>query len=262
MSTFKAADGVELYYNEIGRGPALVMLPGLGAAAKMWGDPPSPLTDHFRLLMPDLRGIGQSPCDPASVSLEAWTRDVGDLLDHLNIESAHVLGISIGGIIALDFASAHPSRVLSLAPIVTAAKSTPRLNNVFGCLRELALALPPDLFFHAFATLSLLPDTVDRAPKVVQRFSEAFDPADIPALARQCEVLLEGFDLTPRLKNITATTLVVSSMYDPITPISYGESIADAINARRLRLKKSGHAPFLEEPQNLLPALVRFWNEM
>lgn len=260
MSAFTAPDGVDIHYREIGRGPALVLLPGLGASSKMWGDPPSPLTDHFRLLMMDPRGVGGSRMDPERISLESWSGDAGALLDHLGIERAHVLGASLGAIIALDFAARHPERIETLALITAAAKSTPHLNNVLACLRDLANALPGDLFLRTFAVLALLPASIDRSPRIVQHFIDAFDPADIPGLVNQCNVLLKGFDLTFRLEGLPLHALVISSMYDPITPIDYGEAIADQLKARRVRLKKSGHAPLLEEPQNILPALVRFWN--
>lgn len=262
MPQFTSFDGATLHYDEHGTGPPLVLLPGIGGTARMWGRPPSPITDNYRLLLPDPRGIGRSRGDGLEASLEGWGRDVLALLDALELETAHVLGVSLGSIMAVQAASRAPERLRSLVLVTPVGRLTPHQANFLHCLKALAQNLPHDLFMRAFCTLSLSPDSIDRNPKFVDVLSQVIAPDDVPALVEQCDVLLRGFDLLPLLPSITADTLLVGSRDDRITPLEYAEEMAAALPAARtLRLKDCGHAPLVEQPQAVIPALMNFWRQ-
>jgi pimeloyl-ACP methyl ester carboxylesterase len=107
--------GVDLYYEEVGTGTPVVLLPGTGFALDVWQ--PHPVEDlkaNHRVITLDGRGLGRSVCEDEVLTIEQLAADVAALLDHLDAEPAHIIGHSIGGRIALELALTHPRRVRSL----------------------------------------------------------------------------------------------------------------------------------------------------
>lgn len=105
-------DGARIYYEVDGQGPAVAMIHAGVANLRMWDGQVAALQDAFRVIRYDTRGYGQTVTDAVEFSNRA---DLAALLDHLGEESAHVVGLSRGGVIALDFAIERPERVRTLA---------------------------------------------------------------------------------------------------------------------------------------------------
>src|SRR5947207_13087468 len=102
---------VRLYYEVIGEGAPLLLIPGLGNTCRVW-DPVSPeLARHFSLILVDNRGLGRSVARRKPRDLSAYSTDYCELLNALQLDRAHVLGLSFGGVIAQRVAMDHPSRV-------------------------------------------------------------------------------------------------------------------------------------------------------
>lgn len=103
-----------LYYEQVGKGPDVVLIHGFTLDRRMWDSQVPALAEHFRVTRYDVRGFGRSipvvgPHDP--------TADLRSLLDHLKIRQAHIVGMSMGGSIAIDFALSQPERVARLVLI-------------------------------------------------------------------------------------------------------------------------------------------------
>ncbi len=109
-------DGVRIYFEDEGRGPAILLTHGYSATLRMWDPQVSALKDRFRFLRWDLRGHGMSdsPEDPAQYSHVATVGDMVAVLDEAGIERAIVGGLSLGGYMSLEFQLAHPNRVRAL----------------------------------------------------------------------------------------------------------------------------------------------------
>jgi pimeloyl-ACP methyl ester carboxylesterase len=109
-------NGIEIDYEETGRGRAVLMSHGYSATRRMWQGQHRVLGDRYRMISWDMRGHGQTdtPDDPAQYSLDLTVADMKALLDHLKIERAVVGGLSLGGYVSLAFALAHPSMVEAL----------------------------------------------------------------------------------------------------------------------------------------------------
>ena len=112
---------IELYYEEHGRGIPLVMILGLGQDIATWGFQIPELSNHFRVVVLDNRDAGRSSRCSEDYTTEAMAGDVIGLLDHLGIRQAHVLGTSLGGMIAQQVALMAPEKVLSLILASTTA---------------------------------------------------------------------------------------------------------------------------------------------
>src|SRR5436190_6201468 len=109
-------DGVKLYYEVHGSGPALILTHGYSATAQMWAGQIASLAPHFTVVTWDMRGHGQSdyPEDPAKYSEAATVADMAALLDVVGAKEAVVGGLSLGGYMSLAFHRAHPERTRAL----------------------------------------------------------------------------------------------------------------------------------------------------
>lgn len=109
-------DGVNIYYEDHGTGPAVLLSHGYSATTRMWAGQVEALTDRYRVITWDMRGHGQSdsPDDPKAYSEAATVDDIAGILNHLGIDKAVIGGLSLGGYMSLAFNLAHPSMVRAL----------------------------------------------------------------------------------------------------------------------------------------------------
>jgi 3-oxoadipate enol-lactonase len=120
-------DGTDLFYADEGEGLALVFVPGLGATHAMFGPQADALRATHRLILPDLRGTGQSGrlTGPIRTVLDRQGDDLAALLDHLGEAQVVMIGVSYGGTVALHFALRHPDRLAGLVAVDTFADLRP-----------------------------------------------------------------------------------------------------------------------------------------
>ncbi|MBN1374584.1 MAG: alpha/beta hydrolase [Dehalococcoidia bacterium] len=107
-------NGNRTYYEVHGKGEPLIMIQGFTGTAQAWGLQVRSFKQHFKTIIFDNRGIGRSDCPKEPFSIETMAADVTGLMDHLYIEKASILGLSMGGLIAQEIAIAHPARVKKL----------------------------------------------------------------------------------------------------------------------------------------------------
>lgn len=118
MPFLQTAD-VRLHYRDHGVGEPLILLHGLGSSGADWAFQAEPLGSQFRLIVPDLRGSGQSDSPPGPYSIAQFASDVWDLLDELGIERTHLMGFSLGGAVAMEMALQRPHAIARLMTINT-----------------------------------------------------------------------------------------------------------------------------------------------
>src|SRR5437660_11842390 len=134
------SNAINLYYELHGRGPNLVLIEGIGYHTWMWFRQLPDLTRHFRTLIYDNRGVGRSDLPKGPYTHEQNADDLAGLLDYLGWERTHVLGISMGGFIAQEFALKYPRRVDRLVLAATAFGGP----NMVPVPREAMAAILPD----------------------------------------------------------------------------------------------------------------------
>ncbi|MCZ8132958.1 MAG: alpha/beta hydrolase [Steroidobacteraceae bacterium] len=118
-------DGVDLHYLERGRGRPVVLIHGLGMCGGDWAFHVPALETHYRVILPDLRGSGRSSRPRGRYSIPQFARDMWALLDHLGIDSADLVGFSLGGAVALEMSLQRPERVPRLVTINSLASYRP-----------------------------------------------------------------------------------------------------------------------------------------
>src|SRR5688572_26745050 len=121
---------VRCYFEQAGSGPPLLLIPGLGRTCQMWEQVAPELAESFSLIMPDNRGMGRSVSRRAPRVLADLAVDMIELLDALQLDRAHVMGISLGGMIAQWLAVEHPARVDKLVLVSTAHRAAPYLREM------------------------------------------------------------------------------------------------------------------------------------
>jgi 3-oxoadipate enol-lactonase len=245
--------GAQLYYESTGSGEPVLLVSGLGMAATGWWRTIPVLAERMRVLAFDNRGVGRSDCTPGPYKLSQLARDAAAILDAAGEESAHVYGISLGGMIAQELALLHPERVRSLV----LGASTPG-GAVHERADEAALAfirrrasMPMEEGVWASVPYNYGSATLVRHPgrigeDVVQRLrfpvTDAGYRAQLVAATRH--------DAADRLGQVTAPTLVLHGDEDRLVPVANGKLLADAIPHARLQvLEGAGHLFTTDAPR-------------
>jgi 3-oxoadipate enol-lactonase len=212
----------------------------------MWDDVAEILRSKYRIVRYDKRGHGLSDCPPAPYSLDQLDSDLHLLFDHLNLQQAVVIGISIGGMIAMEFAMQHPDRVAHLVLFNTAARISSaeswqtRIDEVRSRgLEEMSSVILPIWFSSAFA---------EQHQAKHRGFRNALLGMPVEGYVGACAALRDA-DLTDRVAAIEAETLVVVGSEDHSTDLDQGQALAEAIPAAEFELMRgAGHLAVVEQP--------------
>jgi pimeloyl-ACP methyl ester carboxylesterase len=247
-------DGTDIYYERRGAGEPLLLLQGLGGNSLHWGEGfLGGLDDMFELVLCDYRGAGRSGALTGECTIAKLADDATALLDALAIESAHVVGISMGGMVAQELALAHPERVRTLTlgctfPGGPEAKMTDMA--VVGMLAEAVLSGDGERALRAGYEAMIAPEyAADPANYALYAEVAVQYQAPVPVLMAQLQAI-GGHDTSARLAGIQAPTLVVHGTADRLLESGNGELVARLIPGARLELLDgAGHMFFWEQPE-------------
>jgi 3-oxoadipate enol-lactonase len=251
---------VRCYYELVGEGDPLLFIPGLGGTCRVW-DPVAPtLARDFTCILPDNRGIGRSVGRRKPHTLADYSADYAELLDRLQLDRAHVIGLSLGGIIAQRFAIDHPSRVDKLVLVSCADRFTAYLHRVSALLGHSLRRFPRHMFVQTMEILTTAPFYLDANVDEIDRQAQERVKAGVPARAMgtQLRALLRS-DVDPADYKILNPTLVVAAEHDHLIPNCYARRMAAKIpDSRFVLVRGAGHNPLVEKPDVVLPIISRF----
>lgn len=251
---------VRCYYEVVGDGDPLLLVPGLGTTCRLWDAVVPDLARQFSLILVDNRNVGRSIGRRPPQSVADLAADLVELLDELQVESAHVMGVSLGGIIAQRLAIDHPSRVNRLVLVSTAARFTPYLRAVAMLLGRSLRHFPREAFVRTVELLGTAPQFLDASPDEVERRVRAKCGSAVPAraLAEQLRCL-SCSDVAAADYRIAAPTLVVAGEHDAIIPNCYSKDLAGQIpGGRYVVIKGAGHNPLADYPEQVVPGIAEF----
>ena len=257
---FAELTDVRCYYEVLGEGEPLLLVPGLGTTCRLWDAVAPELSRHFSLILVDNRNVGRSAGRRPPRSVADLSADLVELLDELQVESAHVMGVSLGGIIAQRLAIDHPSRVNRLVLVSTAARFTPYLRAVAMLLGRSLRHFPREAFVRTVELLGTAPQFLDASPEEVERRVRAKCCSGVPAraLAEQLRCL-SCSDVAAADYRIVAPTLVVAGEHDAMIPNCYSKDMAGQIpGGRYVVIKGAGHNPLSDYPERVVPGVVEF----
>lgn len=259
MSTTEV-NGIELYYELHGPEEAevLVLSNGILMSTASWAFQTPVISNYYRLLLYDCRGMWQSEHPPGPYTMEQHADDLAGVLDALEIEQAHVGGISYGAEISLMFGLRYPERAASLIVADGVSHVGPQLRIIVEGWIEAARAENAALFFDVTVPWNFSARFIDQNPHLLDKAQARYRTLDFPAMVRLCRAFL-GLDVTGRLGEIRAPTCVMVGEEDILKGREYAEVIADGIADAELHLiRGSGHATCWERPEVFNTILLGF----
>ena len=242
----------------VGAGPTVVLVAGLGATHRLWGELPLVMARRCRVVAVDNRGVGGSR-DGEPFTVAGMARDLVAVLDHLDAERYRLVGASLGGLIALATALAAPTRAEALVVASSAARLTTHGRRALELLRDLLRHLPPARMGAALVTLAFAPPFHGRFAGFVREAAALYgpDPADVPGALVQVEHLLQGWDLRPSLARLACPALVLTGSRDPVVAREDTAEVADALpRAKLVELSDAAHSVLAEGGGALLERVL------
>jgi pimeloyl-ACP methyl ester carboxylesterase len=246
-----------LAFDDRGEGETVVLVHGHPFDRSLWDPQQEPLARRFRVVTPDLRGYGESPATPGTVTMGELAADVVALLDELRIESAAVVGLSMGGLVAMELALAEPRRwwalglVATTAAPVTEAERRERLLTA-ELLETSGLEPVVETMRERLFGPSCPPDVIDR----VVRMMRSSNPQGAAAALRG---RAERPDYRPGLAGLDIPAFVCTGTYDTWSTEAVTRELVASLRApRTLLLPDVGHLPNLERPEEFNRELLPF----
>ncbi|MGI8761418.1 MAG: alpha/beta fold hydrolase [Jatrophihabitantaceae bacterium] len=249
-------DGTRLAYLTRGAGEPMLMIAGLGYASWSWSRQLPALAEKFQVITVDNRGTGASdkPSGPYSIALLA--EDMVNVLDVLSLGSAHVVGASMGGYIAMSLARQRPDLVRSLTLIATACGG-PGSHGVPDATKRAwaqASGNGPEAFARATMPLSFRDGWTEENPSEYQTLLQMRLHAPTPqhAWAAQYQACEQYLQHGEPGEQIRTPTLVLHGTHDRIVPFANAALIASTVpSARLVRLDRAGHLCWIEQAQRV-----------
>jgi 3-oxoadipate enol-lactonase len=227
-------------------------------AATSWVFQTKALAEHYRVLQYDCRGQGQSDHPENPYSMEIHADDLAALLAALDIDKAHIAGISYGGEVAQAFALKYPDKVNSLILIDTVSEVGPKLRLVIQSWVDALRTGDSLAFFNATVPWNFSPEWIAANTPILEDAQERYKALDFPAVIRLCEAFFD-VDFTGRLGEIKATTCIIVGGKDLLKGPRYAQILKQHIpNAEYHILKGAGHASCWERPEEFNSVVLGF----
>src|SRR6202050_1256567 len=259
---FVQNQGAKIYWDEQGSGEPLFLIMGLSYPSYMWHRPRPVLANRYRTIALDNRGVGQSDVPPGVYSIALMASDAASVLDAAGVGSAHLFGVSMGGMIAQEFALQYPKRVRSLILGCTAAggptavraepEATQMLMTRDKMSPEQAAEAPvPFIYDSATPRERIDEDIAIRRP---------WFPRPEGYVAQLQGII--AWEAYSRLSGIAAPTLVIHGETDRLVPPGNGKLIAERIpGAKLVMIPRASHLFFTDQTEAAHRVILEFLNE-
>jgi 3-oxoadipate enol-lactonase len=251
------SNGINLHYEMNGRGQSLLFIHGLGLSSQDWEFQVPVFSKAYKVVTFDLRGHGRSDKPPGPYSIQSFASDTAGLIKALGIESAHVVGWSLGGGIAFQLAIDFPALVKTLAIVnfgPVGFRNSPEdkqvLDQRLETVREHGMRAMGETL-----SIALFPDAELASVRAafVERYAENDPRAFIDA-----NLAMVAWNVTDKIGSIQCPTLIVAADQD-FTPVAEKEAYVTLMpNARLVVISDTRHATPLERPQKFDAALMEF----
>jgi 3-oxoadipate enol-lactonase len=239
----------KLFHVESGQGDPVVLVHAIGCDHHMWDSLAPALALHYRVVRVDVRGHGRSPVPDGDYSLEALADDVLAALDDLEIDKAHWVGLSMGGMIGQAFAINHPDRLGRLVLANTTSSygdDGPKTWEArMKAVREGGMAAIADLVMQRYFS----DDFRASHPGVVSKVKERVLATPAKGYLSCCAAIRD-LDFTRDLSSIHARTFVIAGGHDAGTPVAMSQAIVDRIAGAQLAvMADAAHLSAVEKPE-------------
>ncbi|HUV01983.1 MAG TPA: alpha/beta fold hydrolase [Desulfobacteria bacterium] len=227
---------IELNYHEEGTGFPLILIHGLSDDARLWTPLIPELSKKYRTIAWDLRGHGRSGKLDMPYSFRQFSDDLFEFLRELDISQTHLLGLSMGGAIAQQFALDHPEKVRSLILLSTFSYTDPDLRETFKRLRNNLIEGGCQAFFDAAVKLTVTPEFASAHADEIATVKEEMVTMNSPtALVHAIDACM-GFNVADRLSQLSLPTLIISGREDTFIPLHFSEQIHRSIPGSKWKI--------------------------
>jgi 3-oxoadipate enol-lactonase len=251
--------GTRIYWDEEGTGSPVLLIMGLGYPSAMWHRIRPELSAFYRTIAFDNRGAGQSDVPPGPYSIAMMASDAAAVLDAAGVPTAHVFGVSMGGMIAQEFALQYPGRVRSLILGCTAAGGPNAKRAEPAAVEMLKARTWMSREQAAEAAIPFIYDTATPRPLIDEDIAQRqpWPPSPAGYLAQLQAIL--AWESFSRLPQITAPALVIHGKVDRLVPSGNGELIAARIpGAQLVLIERASHLFWTDQPAAAQKAIFEF----
>lgn len=265
---------VDLWYEFSGDGETVIQIGGAVSAHEGYATITPELSRHYRVLDYDHRGYGSSDRPEQTYTMDTWCDDLAGLMEALEVERAHIHGGSMGSFIAINFAADYPEKVDKLLLGAGAVAKCDRMATLhFRVWQHVASAygiasreLAEELLTKAFSRAYL--DAAVGGDEALAEMQEVTARnASLPVFLDACDVMIAS-DVTDRLAEVTAPTLVMVGSEDVLTPLDMGPGgagaryVAENLPDARLEIfEGSGHGHYIEQADESIAVILDFLGE-
>jgi 3-oxoadipate enol-lactonase len=248
---------VQLAFDDAGGGACVVLIHGHPFDRSLWQPQVGALATEFRVVAPDLRGFGASPVTPRLVTLREYAQDVEELLARLGIERAAVVGLSMGGLVAMDLVTTRPERWWALGLVTTTVEPvTPQEQVVRRDRADLVerdgMQVLVDYMHTGLYGTRASPEVRSRVDAMMARAPAAGAAAALRGRA-------ERPDYRPRLRELDIPAFVCRGSEDSWSNETVTAEIVDHLRRPELLVVDgAGHLPNLEAEDVFTPSLMEF----
>jgi pimeloyl-ACP methyl ester carboxylesterase len=263
MPTAKIGD-INIYYEVQGGGEPMLMIQGYGQYSGHWTTLIPPFSKEYRVIIFDNRGTGRSDKPETPYTMKMMAADARGLLDAIGVDQAHVFGVSMGGMIAQEFALNYPDKVMSL---ILGCTNCGGKQSVFSTQEAMAVLFGPEMAKLTVeeAARQIAPwlwtkAFIDKHPEAVEIYVDITMKYPTPPHGFACQAqAIMGHNTYERLPQIKAPTLVIAGDADRLIPPENSKILASRIpNAELVMLEKSGHDFFGDAAAEAIGAILDF----
>ena len=259
MTKYDIGDA-ELYVEEKGDGAPLLFVAGLGGRGEFWRKQVDSFAEHFRVILHDHRGVGNSTPDKVVFGAEHMADDLLKLMDVMGIEKANLVGHSTGGAIGQYIALKAPNRIDKLVLSCSWAGPDPYFQHLFHTRRQVLISCGPEAYLTTGTYLampsSVLQPQMKSGRDMLNDRMKAFPGLEVE-LSRLSAVV--SHDLRSLVRNIPHQTLCIGAKDDQITPAGFTRELADLIpNSALHLLDHGGHFCPIAFTEEYNAALLKF----
>jgi 3-oxoadipate enol-lactonase len=257
-------NGLAYYYEEKGSGSPIVFAHGLTFDRHMWDHQVETLSSRYRCIAYDFLGHGGSPVGPQGYSLEDEAENLHALMAQWGATPAHVVGLSMGGMVALRLALAHPEDVRSLTILDASAEGElPERAPLYEQLAATAKAQGPETVADPVVGFMFSSGFVQSQPQKVEAYKRGFGSMDMEGLERATQAVSRRTNVLARIPQITVPTLVLVGSEDIATTPDKAQHIVDGIRGAHLNtVAGSGHMTPVEQPERVSELLSAFLTDV
>jgi 3-oxoadipate enol-lactonase len=246
-----SVNGIQLAYDHRGTGNPLVLLHGFPLDHHLWDEVVPLLEDTFDIILPDLRGFGESTTVDSPYGMNDYASDIAGLLDQLNIQKTAVAGHSMGGYVALAFARLYPERISGLGLVSSQLLADPPERKE-GRYKSAA-----DVSENGIGSVVATMTPKFTSDEKLQAFARASMESQQPfAYVGALKAMAERMDSTPLLASLKIPVVVIHGDADALIPIDRAREVKDSLpGAHLIEIHDAGHMPMMEAVNETAEAL-------